>query len=201
MYIIRIPIYPYIRSYLEVQYGTRICIHDHNYVSSLLRSMLNKFDKKDPTKVKPCQKLNLGATFDFDIGKNTLGTHLTNEDIRRFSNAIDLLIRQEMYRWCNHPNATDQVVDYNIRRFIDFYGFAEDDLPFENLKRWYYRERERFNKRSNNRLIEEYRLFLSYAPINNDLPLDKKIGRFNKHEQQFKTPPINQIQLIIPFLN
>lgn len=164
--------------------------------------MFKKFDKSDPSKVKRCPKLDLGATFDIDIGKNTSGTYLSNEDIRRFSNAIDLLIRQEMYRWCNHPNATDQVIDYNIRRFIDLYDFAEDDLPFENLKRWYYRERERRNKRSSDRLVEDYRLFLSYAPLRDAIPLNKKAYRFSsKRDRQFETPPINQIQLIIPFLN
>jgi hypothetical protein len=32
-------------------------------------------------------------------------------------------------------------VDQTIREFTALYDFSEDELPFENLKRWYYRER------------------------------------------------------------
>ena len=183
---IRIPVYPHVRRYLEVQYGNYIVASDRNCASILIRSMLKKFDKKDPSLVRPSEKLNLGATYDILIGQNRfdhLGGYLDNEDILKFSKSIDLLIRQEMYRWCNHPNATDQVIDFNIRRFVDYYGFDEDDLPFDNLKRWYFRERQRYNKRVDAKLISEYKTLLSYAAATNDLSVEK-INRFQDLQHQ-----------------
>ena len=65
----------------------------------------------------------------------------------KFSDAVDLMIKQNMYSWCHSHNKPDDYVDYNIKRFINFFEFSEDDLTFDNLKRWYYRERERLIKR------------------------------------------------------
>jgi hypothetical protein len=128
-------------------------------------------------------------------GIQRLGGYLTNADILKFSQAMDLLIRQEMYRWCQHPNATDHVIDFNIRRFIDLYGFSEDDLPFENLKRWYFRERERINKRLNARTEHEYAMMLSYASPNDGVPITKRIS-----DEPYKRLSIPKaFQLIIPF--
>ena len=163
--IIRIPVYRHVQRYLQIHHGEYIYSSDRNYASMLVRSMLKKFDKKEPWKQKPSNKLNLGATFDIVIGRTRLeqlGTYISNEDILKFSKTIDLLIRQEMYRWCRHPNATDHVIDFNIRRFLDFYNFPEDDLPFDNMKRWYFRERERIDKRLNPPIVEQYQLVFQF---------------------------------------
>lgn len=198
---IRIPVYKHIRRYLQVQYGNCIYATDRNYASAIIRGMLKKFDKKDPAKVRPSQKLNLGATFDVVIGREgiqRLGGYLTNADILKFSHAIDLIIRQEMYRWCQHPNATDQVIDFNIRRFIDLYGFSEDDLPFENLKRWYFRERERTNKRLNARIEQDYKMMLSYASTEDGLPITRCIHS-SDGEPSKNWSILKEFQLMIPF--
>lgn len=197
---IRIPVYPHVRRYLQIQFGESINATDRNYASVLLRSLLKKFDKKEPWKVRPSSKLDLGGTFDILIGNDgiqRLGGYLSNTDILKFSQAIDLLIRQEMYRWCHHPNATDHVIDFNIRRFIDFYGFAEDDLPFDNLKRWYFRERQRINKRVTDRLNEEYKVFISYASAENT-PLSSR-WRLREQDVTKSLPAHKECQLIIPF--
>ncbi len=124
------------------------------YVPLLLLKMLQKFAKKDPGTVRPSQKLidNINYLgFPVYIGSsiyNKNGAYISNEDLKKFNDAVDDMIHDELYRWCHHPNATDMVVDYNIQRFLDFYGFSEDELPFGNVKRWYYRERERMNDRT-----------------------------------------------------
>lgn len=166
--IIRIPVAKHIRHYLEVQNGPVIYVSGRNYASTLIRSMLKKFDKNDPSKVRPSQKMNLGATYDINLGKNglqLLGGYLSDENIKKFNIVIDAIIRQEMYRWCHHPNATDHIIDFNIRRFIDFYGFAEDDLPFENLKRWYFRERKRLTNRLRGTITGEVQSIINFSGI------------------------------------
>jgi hypothetical protein len=91
----------------------------------------------------------------------------------------------------------DKVIDFNIRRFIDLYGFSEDDLPFENLKRWYFRERERINKRLNARTEHEYAMMLSYASTDDWVPITKRI---HLNDEQYKSLSIpKSFQLMIPF--
>lgn len=64
------------------------------------------------------------------------GGHLSNASISKFNASVDLIIKKDMYKWCHHPNADFKQVDYNIKRFIDFYGF-DDHSNFDTLKRWY----------------------------------------------------------------
>lgn len=55
------------------------------------------------------------------------GGYLSNGSIQAFITRVDLLIKQDIYCCCYHPNADHAQVDYNIKRFIDFYNFAEHD--------------------------------------------------------------------------
>jgi hypothetical protein len=63
--------------------------------------------------------------------------------------AMDNMIRRNMYDWIYSPASPHKEVDYNIIAFRDMYGIDEDELPFDNLKRWFYRERQRMDKRVN----------------------------------------------------
>lgn len=148
--ILRITVEPHVALYLRYNFGERMSLSDKNMISLSLLPLLKPFDKMDPFQLKNQRKESLGGNYEFYISDNILKKHggqLSNESIIAFNEAVDLMVKQEMYRWCNHPNADYKEVDYNIRRFIDFYGFAEDDLTFDNLKRWYYRERQRIAKR------------------------------------------------------
>lgn len=148
--ILRITVEPHVGVYLRFHFGERMSLSDKNIVSLTLLPLLMPFDKLDPFQLKNQRKESLGDFYEVYISDNILkkyGGHLTNESIIGFNESIDLLIKQEMYRWCQHPNAHHKEVDYNIKRFINYYEFAEDDLTFDNLKRWYYRERQRIAKR------------------------------------------------------
>jgi len=165
---ILLPLWPHVKQYLTVQYGKEMALSDRGTVSFLLCQMLEKHKKKDPATVRPSQKLidNLKyfgyPVFVGDSYEASRGLYLDNKKIIKFNEAVDDMIREEMYRWCQHPNATDDVVDFNINRFRDFYGFSEDDLPFGNLKRWYYRERPRLEKRSTEKPDTKPQLILIY---------------------------------------
>lgn len=148
--LIRITVEPHVGVYLRVHYGDRMSLADKNFITSSLLHLFEPFDKVDPFLLKGQRKESLGDYFDVYMSDNMLkkyGGHLSNGSIQAFNTSVDLVIKQDMYRWCHHPNADHTQVDYNIKRFIDFYNFAEDDLTFDNLKRWYYRERERIKRR------------------------------------------------------
>lgn len=169
---VRIPVLKCVQLFLKYHYGERLIVSEEDYPAIILRRMLEKFDKQDPALVRPSMKLNLGGYIDILIGKREFEKHgafISNKNIKAFSDLMCAAIRQELYRWCNHPNATDDVVDYNIRRFQDLYGFDEDDMSFDSLKRWYYRERQRIQKRT--LLVDTFdpQLFLTF--FNPDAPL------------------------------
>src|SRR5690606_13642692 len=148
--LIRITVAPHVGTYLRHHYGERLFLSDKNLITSTLKSLFVQFEKQDPFLLKRQRKESLGDFVDVYISDSLLrkhGGHLSNDAITEFSESIDLMIKQEMFRWCNHPNADFKEVDYNIRRFIEFYEFSEDDLTFDNLKRWYYRERQRIGNR------------------------------------------------------
>lgn len=150
MNLLQITVEPHVAIYLRHHFGRRIHLSDNNIVTLVLKPLLEPFDKTDPSRVKRQRKEELGDMIEVyisDLMIRKYGAYLSNEAIRNFNESVDLFVKQEMWRWCHHPNAHHKEVDYNIRRFIDFYGFAEDDLTFDNLKRWYYRERERIRLR------------------------------------------------------
>jgi hypothetical protein len=150
---ILLPIRPYIKRYLTIQYGKELCLSDRGVISFLLLNMLEKHKKHDPSVIRPSQKLIDGTNyvgypiFVGDIYESTRGLYISPEKIKQFNSSVDDMIREEMYRWCNHPGSVDGKVDYDIVRFRDIYGIPEDELPFDNLKRWYYRNRERLAAR------------------------------------------------------
>ncbi|TXI14826.1 MAG: hypothetical protein E6Q66_04725 [Pedobacter sp.] len=158
MYIIRIPVYPHIRRYLVAQYGPRIYSGEPNYAALLFNGIF-----KVPTKngaVDDSSPVFLGATYDFVISWNNFHARdravaFSTRNFKRFNTAIDKLIRQELFKWCEHPNASFKETDHNIRSFLDYYGFSEDELPFLNMKQWYFRERRKQSTRLNPLIDQE----------------------------------------------
>ncbi len=150
---ILIPVKPHIRHYLMVTHGSHLLLSEQGYIPSFIISKLRKPDKKNAWQIKPSPNLidDLKyVAYPVYISEsyfNKYGSYIAEKEIKNFNNAVDDLLREEMYRFCHHPNATDDVVDYNIQRFLDWYGFPPDVLPFDNLKRWYYRERLRIANR------------------------------------------------------
>ena len=149
--IVRITVTPRVKRYLSIQFGNYLRLSDHNIYSSLLRKLFQKFDKVDPSRVRPdIKKTSLGEYYDIAMGNNGLkkyGGFMTGENLVAFSDSVDLNIKQELIRWVDHPNNPDTKVDYSIRSFLDWYQFPEEEFTFDNAKRWYYRERERQMKR------------------------------------------------------
>lgn len=155
--LIRITVEPHVATYLRHHFGVRMSLSEKNIISTILINLFEPFDKVDPFLLKNQIKESLGDFFDVYINDSMLkkhGGHLSNKSISVFNESVDLIIKQDMYKWCHHPNADFKEVDYNIKRFIDFYEF-DDHLNFDNLKRWYYRERKRIEKRNKKVLDSE----------------------------------------------
>jgi hypothetical protein len=165
---ILLPVLPHIKKYLQIQYGKEMAVSDRGVVSFLLLNMLEKHHKKDPSQVKPSQKLiddKKYFGYPIYIGDNyerSKGLYLSKSNMIRFNESVDDMLREEMFRFCKNPGYNIFEVDKNIVCFRDFYGITEDELPFENLKRWYYRERARLEDRAKVEIQYEPQLILSF---------------------------------------
>jgi len=148
--IIKLTVEPHVETYITTAFGKQLELSDNNQITVLLKNLMEPFSKVDPGKIRPSKKYGLGGSIDIFVSDYLLkkhGGYISDENIKTFSKSVDLIIKQNMYSWCHAHNRPDEYVDYNIKRFLDFYGFSEDDLSFDNCKRWYYRERERMAKR------------------------------------------------------
>ena len=148
--IIQLTVEPHVETYITTAFGKQLELSDNNQITVLLKNLMEPFCKSDPGKIRPSKKYSLGGHIDIFVSDYLLkkhGGYISDDNIKSFSKAVDLIIKQNMYSWCHSHNRPDEYVDYNIKRFINFYGFSEDDLSFDNCKRWYYRERERISKR------------------------------------------------------
>jgi hypothetical protein len=165
---ILLPVKAHVKKYLEVQYGKEMDLNDRGIMALLVRSLLRHHKKQDPATVRPSQKLidnKKYFPYPVYIGDKIVrsnGLYLDNETIKKFNESVDDAIREEMFWWCQHPGSIDHIVDFDIVRFRDKYNMTEDDLPFDNLKKWYYRERKRLLDRGRIEKRFEPQLELSY---------------------------------------
>lgn len=101
--------------------------------------------KRTPAEIKNTVKIEYGEYFGFAINQNTIktqGENIDSDNVRRINEVISDIIHEEMYRMITHREGKFVQVDAAIREFQAMYNFSEDELPFDNLKRWYYRERK-----------------------------------------------------------
>ena len=149
-FLLRMPVHPWVRKYLLHHYPEPLSVSERGYASTLLRQMLEKPQKVDPRKIIHRPKLNLGSHYGIFVGAvsaDKYGVHLVNEKIISFNDSMDDLLREEMYRFVQMMVKKGHQVDNSIKEFLAIYDICEDELPFENLKRWYYRERIRIDAR------------------------------------------------------
>ncbi len=149
--LIKLTVKPHVETYIKVMYNcSPLVLSENNQITLLLKNLFEPFCKSEPSRIRPSRKHSLGGEIEIYVSDGLLrkyGGYISDENIKSFSEAVDLMIKQNMYSWCHAHNKPDDYVDYNIKRFINFFEFSEDDLTFDNLKRWYYRERERLGKR------------------------------------------------------
>lgn len=142
--------YPYIRTYLLYHYSEPFFVSERGYIPSFIENALEPMPKLHPSELKKKDKISYGEMIGFMVGSGTIkkkGCYISSESVKLFNEVVADLIHEEMYRFIVQLNGMGCQVDDSIRNFQQLYGFTEDDLPFENLKRWYYRERKRIEMR------------------------------------------------------
>ena len=149
-YLIRLSVYPYIRKYLLYHFTEPFFVSERGYIPGYIENTLKHPPKLHPSELRKLCKVDYGSYFDFAVGPGIVakkGCFLTSDDVVKINEVISDLIHDEMFRLITSLSKAKYQVDDSIREFQVMYGFDEDELPFENLKRWYYRERLRVEAR------------------------------------------------------
>jgi hypothetical protein len=151
-YLIRISVHPYIRKYILFHYGETFFVTERGFIPSYIENALEKPTKiNNPSDLKKVIKIDHGAFIGVYVGEGTRkihGSSISGASVKRFNEVVSDLIHEEMYRLIQQLSQANYQVDQTIREFQKMYKFSEDELPFENLKRWYYRERARLDLRA-----------------------------------------------------
>ncbi|GAA4327505.1 hypothetical protein GCM10023149_30940 [Mucilaginibacter gynuensis] len=153
-YLIRLSVYPYIRKYLLFHYSEPFFVTENGFAPAFIYNALEHMPKVNPADVRKKDKIIYGEFIGVLVGEGTLrkkGSLVSSDNVKRFNSVVADLLHEEMYRLITQLKKAGYQVDETIREFQAMYGFTEDELPFENLKRWYYRERMRLDERAKER--------------------------------------------------
>jgi hypothetical protein len=164
-YLIRISVYPYIRKFLMYHYGETFFVTDRGYIPGFVLNALERPVKVDPAAFKKKDKIIYGDFIGVQVGAATArkkGNIISGDNVKLFNEVVADLIHEQMYLHVSLLNKNGCQVDDSIRNFQEMHGFTEDELPFENLKRWYYRERQRLEMRKMIQATEEPQLTLNF---------------------------------------
>jgi hypothetical protein len=164
-YLIRISVFPYIRKFLMYHYGETFFVTDRGYIPGFVLNALERPVKVDPAAFKKKDKIIYGEFIGVQVGASTArkkGNMISGENVKLFNEVVHDLIHEQMYQYVSLLNKTGCQVDDSIRNFQEAMGFTEDELPFENLKRWFYRERKRLELRKMIQNTEPPQLTLNY---------------------------------------
>lgn len=150
--LIRISVFPFIRKYLLYHYSEPFFVTERGYIPGFLENSLEHVTKVDPSKLKKKDsiKVEYGEFIGFCVGAATAkknGNMVSSHSVKLFNEVVADLIHEEMYRFITQLKSMGCQVDDSIRNFQQLYDFSEEELPFENLKRWYYREHARLAMR------------------------------------------------------
>jgi hypothetical protein len=150
-YLVRLSVHPCIRKYLLFHYSEPFFVTEIGFIPAFIYNALEPITKVNAADVHKKDKVNYGEFFGFMVGEGTgrkKGISISSDNVKRFNAAVMDLLHEEMYRLITQLAKAGYQVDQTIREFQAMYNFTEDELPFENLKRWYYRERLRLESRA-----------------------------------------------------
>ena len=150
-YLIRLSVYPYIRKYLLFHYSEPFFVTERGLFPALVYACLEPVTKINAADFRKKDRIEYGAFMGVIVGEGTIrkkGCHISSANVKRINEVVAEELHEEMYRLICQLKKAGYQVDDTIREFQRMYDFDEDELPFENLKRWYYRERARLDSRA-----------------------------------------------------
>jgi hypothetical protein len=137
---IQIPVKAHVYKYLNSQFGLSMTLTKSHSVGLLLSHLLkrNSKDKQYEYVLQSYEKsytVDIPKGFVFNRGVRYLSTY----SVMQLNNFVDDLIKAQFFTFMELHLAAGVMRRDAIYKFRERYGFGEDELAFETLKKAYYR--------------------------------------------------------------
>jgi hypothetical protein len=137
---LQIPVKAHVYKYLISQFGLSMTLTKSNAVGLLLTHLLKRNTKHKQydyvlQSYEKSYSVQIPKGFVFDRGVRYLSTY----SVMQLNNFVDDLIKAQFYTFMELHLAAGIMRRDAIIKFRERYGFEEDDLAFETLKKAYYR--------------------------------------------------------------
>jgi hypothetical protein len=144
--LIRISVRPHIKKYLARNYSEPFFATDRGFAPNFILNALEKPVKVNPADIPKREKIAYGEFIHVNIGERTAckrGRLISSENVRIFNEVVADALDEQMFQFVTMLSQSGCEIDASIRSFLMMYNFTEDELPFENVKRQFYKMRKR----------------------------------------------------------
>lgn len=151
---VTIPVLPHIKKYLDkntfLKSNYNLSLNDN--IGIFIMRLLDPAPKYSRP-IKPGTEVYIGhrggrtkaELININLGGyiNAGRTHISSRSIHLFNAWVNDMIRREMYVYIeSRLMERKQELKFVICDFIDKYNFADDELTYWSLERWYYRHKK-----------------------------------------------------------
>ena len=147
---INIPFKPYLKKYIQIQFGEKIYLSERNWLGILILNILkrksfkNNYDFKalDPT-IKDSLTVITHEDKSYRYGCVLLPTQ-----IYYLNSAIDDFFKRELIKQAL-VNQNNYGIDFKttINNFLEAHDITEDDLNYQSIRKYFNRNHRKFKSR------------------------------------------------------
>lgn len=188
---IMIPVKPYVKRYLEINFGDPVDFSCNKYYQSHLRKMLIRPLYRDENKYS--DKMSRYSTFVRAIISlddiERYGCEITKSDVVRFNNLFTFQVKFLMRTMVGFRVAMGISPKDAILKFQERYSFGEDVWPYESIVKDFYRNGTPFRIEYEDEIYQKFeRIFLAKLSVKKDNfatydGFNKMINNLSENEQ------------------
>lgn len=138
IYTVKISVKPYVKAYLESNFGSPVDFRNDTELTGIINIML----KSGCAHLDRIVLANLAEKVEIRISKDTFYRHgytITRTDTLRFNSLIEERIKFYSRMYISYHNSIGDSITKCIRDFQELYGFSEDVWSYDSIKKDYQR--------------------------------------------------------------
>lgn len=140
-FVVTIPIKPYVKRYIEVNFGLPANFENYPKINSKVRRFLRKpntrFDKKYNDEICTyTEKLEVVISQDYFY---RYGWEISKTDTVEFCKTFEFMLKEEMLKIVSIYFGLTRSIKLSIERYQTSFNMEEEYWPYESIKKEYYR--------------------------------------------------------------
>jgi hypothetical protein len=135
MFTVKIPCKPYVRRYIQTQFGTPATLDPDKVMAYFFRLLLQrKFERNEKNISLSLYTSEVEVAFSEDVF-NRYGHSLNKTAISQFNNFTEQYIKQQARAMIKGMIGYNDNLTQCVREFQKDFGFTEDDFPIDTIKK------------------------------------------------------------------